>query len=118
MWKVLHRRDAASQQYERVFGGIGNERGGSFSTGRMVRACDGYTPRPYVTAITAPARLLCNKERNVVVGMVCCVEAARAENATVVEGAVPGCVTISQVPTTNSYRTDLQRKQLSPFLKM
>ena len=86
----------------------------------MVGARNGYAPRPYVTAITAPARLLRDKERNVVVGMVCSVKAARAEDATVVESAVPECVMISQSPTTNAqvHRTDLQRKQLSPFLKM
>ena len=101
MWVVLYGRNAAAQQHERIFCGIGNERGGGFSTGRMVRACDWYAPRPYVTAITTPAGLLRNKERDVVVGMVCCVEAARAEDATIVEGTIPGCV-ISQVPITNS----------------
>lgn len=69
----------------------------------MVRARDGYAPRPYVTAVTASARLLRNKERNVMVGMVCGVEAARAEDATVVEGTVPGSVMISQVQSTNWY---------------
>ena len=62
----------------------------------MVRACDRYAPRPNVTAITTPARLLGDEERNIVVGVVCGVEAARAEDATVVECAVPGSVMISQ----------------------
>ena len=86
----------------------------------MVRACNGYAPGPYVTTITTPARLLRNEERNVVVGMVCGVEAARAEDATIVECAVPESVMISQVASKNTqvHRTDLQRKQLSPFLKM
>jgi hypothetical protein len=62
----------------------------------MVRACDGYAPRPHVTAITTTARLLRNEERNIMVGVVCGVEAARAEDATVVECAIPGNVMISQ----------------------
>ena len=102
MWVVLHRRDAATQQYERVFGGISHERRGSFSTRRMVRTGDGNAPRAYVTAITAPARLLRDEEGNVVVGMVCGMEAARAEDAAVVEGTVPECVMISQTQTMNS----------------
>jgi len=86
----------------------------------MVRARDGYSPRSYVTAITAPAGLLRDKERHVVVGVVGGVKAARAENATVIESAVPECDVISELPTVNlqMHRTDLQRKQLSPFLKM
>ena len=50
----------------------------------MVGACDRYVPRPHVTAITTPARLLRNEERYVVVGVIRGVEAARAEDTTVV----------------------------------
>jgi hypothetical protein len=56
----------------------------------MIWAQDQYAPGLDVTIITAPAGLLRNNERDVVVCVVCDVEAARAEDATVVEGTVPG----------------------------
>jgi len=73
-----------------MFGCKSNKRGWGFSAGRMVRACDGHAPGPHVTTVTAPAGLLCDKERDVVIYVVCGVEAAGAKDATVIECAVPG----------------------------
>ena len=56
----------------------------------MIRACDGHAPSPNVATVTAPAGLLRNKERDVVVCVICGVEAAGAKDATVVECAIPG----------------------------
>ena len=55
----------------------------------MVWACNRHAPGPNVTTVTAPAGLLRNKERDVVVRVVRGVEAAGAKDATVIEGAVP-----------------------------
>jgi hypothetical protein len=71
-----------------MFGCIINERCGGFGAGRMVWACDGHAPGPNVTTVTAPAGLLRNKERDVVVRVICCVEAAGAKDATVIECAI------------------------------
>ena len=56
----------------------------------MVWACDGHAPSPNVTTVTAPAGLLRNKERDVVVRVICGVEAAGAKDAAVIECTVPG----------------------------
>lgn len=120
MWVVLNRRDLATPQYRLMFGRISNKRGGSVGARGMVWAHDRYAPGPNVTTITAPAGLLCDKERHVVVGMVCGVEAARTEDATVVERTVPraGGLVRSKSETHEVRITYLHRKQLSPFLKI
>ena len=59
-----------------MFGCIANERYWGFGAGGMVWTCDGDAPGPNVTTVTAPAGLLRNKERDVVVCVVCGVEAA------------------------------------------
>jgi hypothetical protein len=56
----------------------------------MIWACDGHAPGPNVTTVTAPTGLLRNKERDVVVCVICGVEAAGAKDATVIECAIPG----------------------------
>jgi hypothetical protein len=56
----------------------------------MVWACDWRAPGPNVTTVTAPAGLLRNKEGDVVVCVICSVEAAGAKDTAVIECAVPG----------------------------
>lgn len=92
MWVILYRRDITAPQRWLVFGCISNERVGGFGTGRMVWACDGHAPGSNITTIATPTGLLCNEERDVVVCVVCSVEAARAEDAAVIEGTIPGAL--------------------------
>jgi hypothetical protein len=70
----------------------------------MVWAFDGHAPGPNVTTVTAPARLLRNKERDVVVCVICSVEAAGAKDTAVIECTVPGrSLLVRSQPKTHRY---------------
>ena len=58
----------------------------------MVRAIDWLAPGLDVSTIATPAGLLCNEEADIVVRMICGFEAARTEDAAIVECTIPAAM--------------------------
>ncbi len=84
----------------------------------MVGTVDRLTPCLDVPAITATAGLLSNEETDVVICVVGSFKAARAEDAAIVECAIPRQLFLARYDNGVNAYTHLQRKQLSPFLNM
>ena len=58
----------------------------------MVRAADIVPPGLDVTTVAATTGLLCNEEADIVVRMICGFEAARTEDAAIVECTIPAAM--------------------------